>query len=92
MGEWVMVCHGLATAGVPSPPELEGQLLQSFDVEAHEGRGTAAWTADPRQAMRFDSAIAVIEAWRTQSAVRPLREDGHPNRPLTAFNIEPRLL
>ena len=89
---WVLVCHGLATAGVPSPPSLEGQYLKSFDVEAHDGRGTAEWTASLAEAMRFDDLSEAIEAWQTQSKVRPLRADGRPNRPLTAFHVEPRVL
>jgi hypothetical protein len=89
---WVLICHGLATAGVPSAPELEGQYLESFDVEAHDGRGTATWTLDPGSAMQFDSLPAAIEAWQTVSRRRPVRPDGRPNRPLTAFHVEPRQL
>jgi hypothetical protein len=88
----VLVCWGLATQGAESPPELIGQYLQSYDVEAYDGRGTAEWTSDVNKAMKFDDVSEAVIAWRTQSKVRPLREDGRPNRPLTAFNAEPRLL
>jgi len=91
-GQWVLVCHGLATEGVPSPPELEGQYLESFDVEAHDGRGTAAWTGDLESAMRFEDLVSAVGAWQTISKKRPRRPDGKPNRPLTAFNVEPKLL
>jgi hypothetical protein len=89
---WVLICHGLATAGVPSAPELEGQYLESFDVEAHDGRGTATWTLDVGSAMKFEDLVSAIEAWQTQSRLRPLREDGRPNRPLTAFSVEPKVI
>lgn len=86
----VLVCHGVATMGVETPPELVGQYLQSFDVDAHDGMGTAEWTADIDRAMKFDTMVEAVEVWRTQSRVRPLRGDGRPNRPLTAFSVEPR--
>lgn len=86
---WVLVCHGLAWA---ESTEIEGYFLASFDVDAHDGRGTADWVSNPELAMRFDGFREAMEAWRTQSTVRPLRDDGKPNRPLTAFTVEPRAL
>lgn len=62
--------------------------LESFDVDAHDGRGDAAWTSDVARAMRFPDVGAAMTAWRTQSTVRPLRDDGLPNRPLTALTIQ----
>jgi hypothetical protein len=89
---FVLVCHGLATEGVETPPELVGQYLQSFDVNAHDGMGTAEWTVDVNKAMRFADLVEAIETWQTRSVVRPLRADGKPNRPLTAFSVEPKPL
>lgn len=92
-GNWVLICHGLATEGqAHRSAEVEGQYLESFDVEAHDGRGTATWTSDPDKAMRFEDLLAAITAWQTTSRKRPLRPDGRPNRPLTAFHVEPRAL
>jgi len=91
-GDWVLICRGLATAGVPDVPDLDGQYLESFDVEAHDGHGTATWTADLARAMRFEDLASAIAAWQSRSATRPLREDGRPNRPLTAFHVEPRIV
>lgn len=62
--------------------------LRAFDVDAMAGIGTMKTTTDFREAMQFADARACAEAWRTQSKVRPLREDGKPNRPLTACSIE----
>lgn len=49
--------------------------------------GLAYWTADPDQAMRFDSIPDALHLWQTQSTTRPWRADGKPNRPLTAISI-----
>ena len=90
MSEYVLVVWGLETAGKGTPPGLRGQYLVSYDVEAHDGRGTAEFSESLYEAMRFPTAMAAILAWKTQSTVCPLREDGRPNRPLTAFTMEPR--
>lgn len=63
--------------------------LESFDVDAHGGRGFASFTKEPEKAMRFDSAADVLEAWKTRSTVDPTRDDGQPNRPLTAYTMSP---
>jgi hypothetical protein len=63
--------------------------LRSVDVEARGGRGTVDLTADPAEAMRFPSLRAVMQAWRQPSRTTPFRDDGKPNRPLTAYSISP---
>lgn len=63
-------------------------FLAGWDVEAHDGRGTADATHDPDQAHQFATGGEALAAWRTQSTVRPLRDDGKPNRPLSGFTIE----
>lgn len=66
---------------------VHGEWLESFDVEAHGGRGEAQFTDRVERAMRFPSMGAAMEAYKTQSKTRPARPDGRPNRPLTAFNV-----
>jgi hypothetical protein len=68
---------------------LKTSWLQSFDANANGGRGSLVMTKKRSEAMRFDSIGAVMECWQTQSTVVPLRTDGKPNRPLTAYTIEP---
>jgi hypothetical protein len=63
--------------------------LKSFDADALDGRGSITMTDLREDAMRFDSLAAVFECWKTQSNVVPLRDDGRPNRPLTAYSIQP---
>lgn len=80
---YVMFVHGLATG------EPLNAFLAAFDVDAMDGIGSARLTGDIQQALRFPDHSAVIDAWMRQSTVRPLRADGKPNRPLTAYTIEP---
>ena len=88
---WVLVCQGLAGATITGQTDAPiGAYLASFDVNAHDGRGTCTWTGELDQAMHFPRLSAAILAWQTQSRVRPRRPDGKPNRPLTAFHVEPR--
>lgn len=62
--------------------------LKAYDVNAFSGRGSAELTENRDEALRFADFAAMMEAWRTQSSFRPIREDGKPNRPLTAYTIE----
>lgn len=71
--------------GAPCPHA--GQYLKSFDFDAHDGRGYGEFCVKPRHAKIFASAKDAFEFWRTASKVKPLREDGEPNRPLTAANV-----
>lgn len=65
--------------------------LHSYDPQAHDGRGAATWTPDPSAAMTFATVGDAFDCWRAVPANRPLREDGEPNRPLTAaaITVEP---
>lgn len=65
-----------------------GSLLASYDPDGNAGAGDASWTLDPSRALVFNSPGAALELWRRRSTVRPLRPDGRPNRPLTAYTIE----
>jgi hypothetical protein len=65
-----------------------GSYLVSADVDAHGGLGQVAWSRNPAKAKSFASTAEAFEFWRSQSTVRPLREDGKPNRPMTAFSVQ----
>lgn len=62
--------------------------LHDFDFDARDGRGKGVFTPDMAAAMLFENAGEAMTFWRTQSTVRPLRPDGKPNRPLTAYTVE----
>ena len=70
------------------PPLPDPTYLQDFDPDRHDGRGEIGTTRDRGKAMRFANAGEALETWRRPSEVRPLRPDGKPNRPLTAFTVE----
>jgi len=70
-----------------SSPAPIGQYLKSYDPNAHGGRGTAEWTVDIAKAMVFPNPTALLRFWKQISKVQPIRPDGKPNRPLTAFSI-----
>ena len=79
----------LTAAAVRGVNPFDG-WLQSFDPEAHEGRGEIRVTRDIAKAQRFASFEAVIAEWKRPSITVPLRDDGKPNRPLTAYTVEPQ--
>lgn len=66
--------------------ELPWLYLKSFDIEAFDGRGEANFTNNINEAYKFASVREAMATWITQSKVRPLRDDGRPNKPLTAFH------
>lgn len=81
----VMVLRGQAN-GQSTP--YDGQFLKAFDFEAEGGRGMIDMTPDPEQAMRFDDVGAAIAFRNRSPECKPLRDDGLPNRPLTATHWE----
>jgi hypothetical protein len=87
MPEFVVRFYALEGTHVEGPIPLPGDFLVDYDPEANDGRGSAVWSHDRREAKRFDSAPDAMLYWRQQSRTRPLREDGKPNRPLTACTI-----
>ena len=72
--------------GKPCPHE--GHWLKSFDHEAFGGRGHGEFTDDIDQAMRFVDSAAAFAFWGKQSETKPSRNDGKPNKPMTALTVE----
>ena len=70
------------------PPEKR-VYLASFDVDAHGGIGEFTLTENRDEALRFGGVLGLYLAWRSRSQVKPWRDDGEPNRPLTAMTITP---
>lgn len=65
-----------------------GTYFVSMDVDAHDGRGELEVTKNSAEATRFPSMVEAWACWKEQSTVRPLRLDGKPNRPMTAYTVE----
>jgi hypothetical protein len=87
MNEWALRCIGVMTVGA-TDTRMVGMLVKAHDPNMRDGRGWTEWTDDERFARRFRSPVEALDFWRQQSTVRPLRPDGKPNRPLTAYSIE----
>lgn len=90
----VIVCVGLA-GGVISPTERDaptGAYLKSYNPEAFDGQGFAEWTHEPKDAKVFSNLTEAHACWTQVPNSRPLRPDGKPNRPLTAFSVQITLL
>lgn len=62
------------------------RYLKSFDVDANAGRGQIELTNKIEDALKFSGPGEAMLAWKKQSSVVPLRPDGKPNRPLTAYH------
>jgi hypothetical protein len=88
MSAVVIQCVGLAGFHIaPGAADPTGLYLRSYDPEGHDGRGDADWTADLAQAKVFASPMEAFEEWRRVPNVLPVRPDGQPNRPLTAYSV-----
>lgn len=66
--------------------------VRAYDPDAHDGRGDVVSTVDQSKAQVYPSLRACLDEWMRTSTVRPFRTDGKPNRPLSAYTIEPRRL
>ena len=82
-----IMCAGLVGVSGQDAPDMTGAYLESYDPEAHDGRGYVNWTMHQHKARVFPDFTAAFECWRQVPACRPVRPDGRPNRPMTAFNI-----
>lgn len=64
-----------------------GQYLESFDFDAEGGRGYGVFTKDKTKALLFDTSAEAWAFWNTIPESKPKRDDGAPNRPLTALTV-----
>ena len=72
---------------IDAPCPMAGQWLKYFNHDTADGLGFGEFSADPTQAMKFDSAAELMAFWTKVSATKPVREDGKPNRPLTCVSV-----
>jgi hypothetical protein len=71
----------------PEAPDPSGMFVQAYDADGNDGLGHVEFTGDLTKALQFDELHAASSAIYAQSTLRPLRDDGEPNRPLTAYTI-----
>lgn len=67
-----------------------GPYLEWSDPDANNGMGAERWTPELSKAKRFASFMDAMNCWKAQSTIRPYRDDGRPNLPMTAYSIEPQ--
>jgi hypothetical protein len=78
----------IACADGIARPEFDGRYVKTFTPDGHGGCGYLVTTDKIEEAKRYTSKADALEDWRAQSTTHPLRPDGKPNRPLTAFHCE----
>ena len=72
-------------AGLPCPDA--GRYVRDMDFNAYNGIGHLQTTPQRAKALQFDSIVDAYAYYGRQSKVNPIRPDGKPNRPLTAYTI-----
>lgn len=75
------------SSGPVEPSEHEGRYVSRYDPDAHHGLGQVWTTRAPSNAIQFRTQQEAVEFYRQASSEKPIREDGRPNRPLTAFTV-----
>jgi hypothetical protein len=68
------------------PSSFDGQYLKAFDADRNFYNGHIEVTPDKAHALLFNDVGEAFNCWKRQSRTLPLRPDGNPNRPLTAFS------
>lgn len=80
--------HGTAQ-GVPTPDD--GRYVVEYDPAILPGDTVhLVTTHDIHAAKHFATAPEAFECWRAVAPNMPVRPDGQPNRPLTAYTVEIR--
>ncbi len=83
-----MIRIKLVSLALGDPTLHDGRWLRQYDADGESGRGSITTTDDPERAMTFDGLKSALELLRRQTTLHPLRDDGRPNRPLTAYTVE----
>ena len=78
--------------GTPTP--FDGQYLTEYDPEkdgvSPDGlpmQAVIKTSPDPRRALQYTDFPHALETWKRVCQRHPVRDDGRPNRPLTAFTV-----
>lgn len=85
---WVIRIVSLAGVVGVRKNGLEGQYVKFYNPEDNDGWGSVESTSHIEEALTFNSSEDAVRTWRAVPEKRPLRPDGKPNRPLTAFTVE----
>ena len=81
----------IGPAGLAIRTPHDGRYLVECDVDGVEQGnliGLIVSTDQLEEAKLFPSVADALLYWKRQSTTIPLRPDGRPNRPLTAYTVE----
>lgn len=83
-------CIRIITLTVGGHSDFDGQYVKQYDPTFHpQGEpydgGLLVVTPNRDEARQFESTAEALAYWRQSHGIR---EDGQPNRPLTAFDCE----
>lgn len=73
---------------IPGPSPEAGRYVRVYDPNGGGEHGNLTLTGTRLKAKRYADKAAALEAYRAINENHPLRPDGMPNRPLTAFTVE----
>jgi hypothetical protein len=82
---YVILIHGLVNG---QSTVFDETYLKRLDFRgAPLGEASLHTVASPREAAQFPGLEAARQAWMKVDPRAPIRPDGKPNRPLTAFSV-----
>lgn len=87
MSYGIRIVEAVGAVQVTEGSPRVGHWVKEYDPDAHGGQGFVDVTEDEGEALEFSTAAAAWDCWKQQSTIRPYREDGKPNRPLTAITV-----
>lgn len=67
---------------------INGEYLKEYNPSAFDGYGDVVFTDRKQDALTFVSFTEAKIFVNQMPKNRPLREDGRPNRPISAFTLE----
>jgi hypothetical protein len=76
----IIQCKGMGSPFLKGPVD---QFLTAYDPLT----GESDWTYDKSKALRFNSKLEAFQFCMQILESDPIRPDGKPNRPLTAFTV-----
>jgi hypothetical protein len=85
----VIKSHGLVGSVIQEGSAGSGTgYVKSYDPSAHVGRGEITFTNDIDEALKLRDVNAAFDFIYQTPTERPVRADGEPNQPITAFHLE----
>lgn len=87
MNRCIILIRASAIPALIPCPEA-GAFVVEMDLEARHGFGELQVTRDARQAKVFANPAEALEYYQRVPVCRPHRDDGRPNKPLTAYTVE----